>query len=493
MAYSSDMAGDLGLSEADCQSDDFLQYMSGFADTMPEMRSWCTPYTLSVAGNEISTGNMYGDGRAISVGEVVVDGNRWELQLKGAGCTPFCRGADGRAVIRSSLREFLASEAMHHLNVPTTRGLCLIMSRSESALREWLGERVYEPCAITCRVSRSFLRVGHLELFGRRARDAWDGPARRELEQIVRHLIAREYPECFEGDEDLYQLQAPLRRMLLPMARRMAQLPAEWWRVGFCQGNFQSDNCLLGGRTMDYGPFGFMECYNPRWCSWTDGIDKFSFRNQPKAAYQNFTSAVRSIECLLDADGRQEAQRVLRAFPSLMAEAFAEVRMQKLGFSFWDDNGARLCDDLLVLMEQSGADWTLTWRCLATIAQDWDELMESGSLLTPLQRCFYQALSPDLERAWSQWLWEWLTRLREEGDDPDEVASRMRQVSPKYVPRNWMLMEAYEAAESGSFQLAQELLNLFSSPYDEHPEFESRYFRLAPPEVRTRPGVYVMS
>ena len=180
VAYSPDVARDLGLSEEDCGSADFLQYVSGHVETMPKMRSWCTPYTLSVAGSEISTGNMYGDGRAISVGEVVVDGSRWELQLKGAGSTPFCRGADGRAVIRSSLREFLASEAMHQLNVPTTRSLSLIMSLSESALREWLGERVYEPCAITCRVSRSFLRVGHLELFGRRARDAWGESTERQ-------------------------------------------------------------------------------------------------------------------------------------------------------------------------------------------------------------------------------------------------------------------------------------------------------------------------
>ena len=308
----------------------------------------------------------------------------------------------------------------------------------------------------------------------------------------MRHLITREYPECLEHGEGT-DLQAPLRRMLLPMAKRMAQLPAEWWRVGFCQGNFQSDNCLLGGRTMDYGPFGFMERYNPRWCSWTGGIDKFSFGSQPKVAYQNFTSAIRSIECLLDTDGRKEAQTVLRAFPSLLAEAFAEVRMQKLGLSFWDERGAQLCDDLLTLMEQSGADWTLTWRCLATIAQDWEVLMECGSLTRPLQRCFYQSLTPDLEMAWSEWVWEWLSRLREEGDDPDDVASRMRQVSPKYIPRNWMLVEAYEAAESGSFQLAQDLLKLFSRPYDEHPEFERRYFRLAPPEVRTRVGVYVMS
>ena len=481
------MAADLKLNESDCQSVDFLRFMSGDTAVLPAMKAWCTPYTLSVAGNEISTGNMYGDGRTISVGEVLIDESRWELQLKGAGCTPFCRGADGRAVLRSSLREFLASEAMHHLNVPTTRALCVVMSTSDSALREWIGETLFEPCAMTCRVCSSFLRVGHLELFARRAREAWNNAGSTELQELVIHAMRREYPECLDESDP------EVSRMLRPMALRMSRLVAEWWRVGFCQGNFQSDNCHLGGKTLDFGPFGFMEKYNPRYCSWTGGAENFSFHLQPKAALANFRSAIRAIDSLLDSDGREEAQSLLREFPLLLAEAFADVRMQKLGLSFWDSDAAELCDDLLRLMEESQADWTMLWRQLAVVAQEWDDLMESGRLLQPLKSCFYAPLTPELEAAWSQWLWQYLTRLRGEGGDPDEVAENMRGANPKYVPRNWMLLEAYEAAEAGNFQVAERLQSLFMSPYDEHPEEEMRYFRLTPPDMRLRPGVTVMT
>ncbi|CAK9107751.1 unnamed protein product [Durusdinium trenchii] len=490
VAFSPSMAQVLGLQSSDCESQEFLHFMSGQVEVLPKMKSWCTPYTLSVAGNEISTGNMYGDGRAISVGEVLLHDDRWELQLKGAGCTPFCGGADGRAVLRSSLREFLASEAMYHLGVPSTWALCVVMSTSDTALREWVGETLFEPCAMTCRVARSFLRVGHLELFGRRARDFGSAEARLELEQLLRHVLAREYPECLDPQDD--SLRPALMRMLRPMGERMAQLMAQWWRVGFCQGNFQSDNCHLGGRTLDFGPFGFLERYNPRYCSWSGGAEHFSFRLQPKAALQNLASAIRAMDCLLDSEGREEGQQVLRDFPALLAEAFAEVRMEKLGLCFWDSDAARLCDELLQLMEASAADWTLLWRRLADVAQDWDELMEGGRLLEPLQGSFYLPLSPELEAAWSRWLLRWLTRLQGEGDC-EEVAQQMRRVNPKYVPRNWMLMEAYEAAEAGNFQVAQRLQQIFASPYEEHPEDEARYFRLAPVEMRTRPGVFVMS
>lgn len=490
VTFSPSMAAELNLDKADCESMDFLQFMSGYTEVLPKMTSWCTPYTLSVAGSEISTGNMYGDGRSISVGEVVMDdGKRWELQLKGAGCTPFCRGFDGRAVLRSSLREFLASEAMYHLNVPTTRALCLVMSESESAPREWLGETLFEPCAMTCRVSSSFLRVGHLELFARRARDGSWGDPGSELRQLVMHAMRREYPECWDADDTT---EPRVKRMLRPMALRMARLAAEWWRVGFCQGNFQSDNCHLGGKTSDFGPFGFMEKYNPHYCSWTGGAEHFTFRLQPKAALANFASAIRALESLLDSDGREEAQELLREFPSLLAEAFADVRMQKLGLSFWDSEAAQLSDELLRLMERSQADWTLTWRQLALVAEEWDDLMETGSLLEPLDGCFYQPLSHDLERHWSQWLYAWLTRLRGEGA-PEAAAECMRSVNPKYVPRNWMLLEAYEAAEAGNFQVSERLQSLFASPYAEHPEEEARYFRLTPPEMRLRPGVTVMT
>ena len=242
-------------------------------------------------------GNGYGDGRAISVGEVVVEGARWEMQLKGAGPTPFCRGADGRAVLRSSVREFLASEAMDALGVPTTRALSLVVSGTDTVQRPWyadsppggqaepqlpgpddprlarfppeqrlmlieqlrleLKERAKSPnimideqCAITCRVSPSFLRVGHLDLFGRRAAAPGATEAQREeLALLVQHVLDREYPELLPTAP----LQERAVALMGAVADRLAHMVAEWLRVGFCQGNFNADNCLVGGRTMDYG------------------------------------------------------------------------------------------------------------------------------------------------------------------------------------------------------------------------------------------------
>lgn len=318
VSFSPSMAAEIGLNEETCTSDDFVAFFSGDIDRVPGFKSWATPYALSIYGKEMyqncpfGTGNGYGDGRAISVAEVVNEkGVRWELQLKGGGRTPFCRGGDGRAVLRSSVREFLASEAMHHLGISTTRALSLVASATENVNRPWYSgsknsdselptlddprlkmypsnvrplviERVKmslrEPdtmvpstCAITCRTAASFLRVGQVELYGRRVRQK-SGAAKKlaveELKMILEHVMFREYPH-------LSPLAAPAttatatststvppsslpfeKRVLLlvsSVSERISRLTSEWIRVGYTQGNFNSDNCLVGGRTMDYG------------------------------------------------------------------------------------------------------------------------------------------------------------------------------------------------------------------------------------------------
>lgn len=220
-------------------------------------------------------------------------GARWELQLKGSGTTPFSRGGDGRAVLRSSIREFLVSEAMHAMRVPTTRALCLVASGSQYTRRMWYKENdatrhdhppdhmVVERCAITCRAAPSFLRVGHLELWARRAARGVDGAA-AELRALVEHALGREFADTVDP-------QQPERQRLLAMVRafaeRQAELSIAWLRVGYVQGNMNSDNCLLSGRTMDYGPFGFMERYEPLWSPFTSDMErKFGFERQPLAA-----------------------------------------------------------------------------------------------------------------------------------------------------------------------------------------------------------------
>jgi len=269
IAHSKNFFSELGFSDALATSEDFVRMFSGDASRLPEpMRKhgWATGYALSIYGTEyyeqcpFRTGNGYGDGRAISIFEGVINDQRWEMQLKGGGRTPYCRGADGRAVLRSSIREFLAQEHMHALRVPTSRALSLYTSKTQTVKRPWFTRGSYsrdpevmidEAVAITTRVAPSFIRVGQLELFGRRARKNEHPKAMEELETILLHLIDREYSDVI--DEHL-----PMEEKVLILARefrkRLTSLVANWIRVGYCQGNFNSDNCAAGGFTLDYGP-----------------------------------------------------------------------------------------------------------------------------------------------------------------------------------------------------------------------------------------------
>lgn len=272
---------------------------------------WATGYALSIYGTEyymqcpFQTGNGYGDGRAISVLEAVINNKRWEFQLKGAGRTPYCRGADGRAVLRSSVREFLAQEHMHSLGVPTSRSLTLFTSKKEQVTRPWFRDNSYskdpevmieEDVAITTRVAPSFIRVGQLELFGRRARKNEHPKAYDELKKIVLHLIHREYSDSINQD---LNLEEKIIALAIEFKERLTSLVANWIRVGYCQGNFNSDNCATGGFTLDYGPFGFIDMFDPKYQPWTGGGMHFSFFNQPKAAQKNFKSFCSALKPLL--------------------------------------------------------------------------------------------------------------------------------------------------------------------------------------------------
>ncbi|MEO6698678.1 MAG: protein adenylyltransferase SelO family protein, partial [Paraperlucidibaca sp.] len=314
VAHSANFFRELGFADSLAQSADFVRMFSGDLAQVPQpMRTvgWATGYALSIYGREYTqqcpfqTGNGYGDGRAVSVLEAVINGRRWEMQLKGGGRTPYCRGADGRAVLRSSVREFLAQEHMHALGVPTSRALSLYVSKTEKVQRPWYAEGsrsqdpdrlITEAIAISTRVAPSFIRVGQLELFGRRARKQEHPNALQELEQIVLHLIAREYAEVIDQ-----RLSTTEQVLLLAreFRRRLTSLVANWIRVGYCQGNFNSDNCAAGGYTLDYGPFGFCEVFNPHYQPWTGGGQHFSFLNQPVAAERNFHMFCTALRPLL--------------------------------------------------------------------------------------------------------------------------------------------------------------------------------------------------
>ena len=493
VAHSSTLFTELGLSEALAHDAQFRRLFSGDISVAIEpMRpfGWATGYALSIYGTEyiqqcpFGTGNGYGDGRAISVFEGVFNGKRWEMQLKGGGPTPYCRGADGRAVLRSSVREFLAQEFMHALGVPTSRSLTLYVSRAETVRRPWYSpnSRSFDPdilvdnaAAITTRVAPSFLRVGQLELFARRARSNAHPGALDELRMIVAHLIERNYrPEIDPGlafSDQVVELARLFRG-------RLTAVVANWIRVGYCQGNFNSDNCAAGGFTLDYGPFGFCELFDPRFQPWTGGGDHFSFFNQPVAAEANFQMFWAALRVLLadQAEAVEQLDQIRDGFAEAMQQEIEAMWASKLGLPSYD---AALVNELLELMVSSRLDYTIFFRRLSDIPDDLASLKES----------FYLPSAEELDVRWMQWLQRWRHQIAA-GGDLNATSEAMKRVNPSVAWREWLVAPAYQQAEQGDTSLIRELQAVFSHPYDALPaELAAKYDQLRPREFFNAGGV----
>jgi len=493
VAHSSTFFAELGLDDQLAYSGDFTQFFSGDLSQAPEpMKNygWATGYALSIYGTEYTeqcpfrTGNGYGDGRAISVLEAVLNGKRWEMQLKGGGRTPYCRGADGRAVLRSSVREFLAQEHMHALQVPTSRSLSLFVSQTETVDRPWYFEgsqsadpeiMVSNPVAITTRVAPSFLRVGQLELFARRARNSQSTETLNELRMIVQHLIEREY-----ADEITSTLTFEERILALAAAfcDRLTSLVANWIRVGYCQGNFNADNCACGGYTLDYGPFGFCELFDPVFQPWTGGGRHFSFLNQPVAAEKNFGMFCKSLSVLLNDNptALDKLDIIKRSFGDIMEAKMATMWASKLGVERYDEN---LVMSLLRLMVKTSVDYTLFFRELSGLPDD----------VSALQKSFYKAPTAELVDEWSAWLSRWHEQVTNQ-QKIDAVSQQMKAVNPKYTWREWLIVPAYQQAANGNFALIEELQQVLNNPYQEQSEhIENKYYQLRPQEFLYAGGV----
>jgi len=493
VAHSPSLFDELGLSDGLAQDDEFRRLFSGDISVAREpMRpwGWATGYALSIYGTEyiqqcpFGTGNGYGDGRAISVFEGIFQGHRWEMQLKGGGPTPYCRGADGRAVLRSSVREFLAQEFMHALGVPTSRSLTLYMSRSETVRRPWYSPNsrsfdpdilVDNPAAITTRVAPSFLRVGQLELFARRARSEAHPGALNELQMIVHHLIERNYrPEI---DPAL-----PFSDQVVELARlfrqRLTALVAHWIRVGYCQGNFNSDNCAAGGYTLDYGPFGFCELFDPRFQPWTGGGEHFCFFNQPVAAEANYQMFWAALRLLLtdNAEALAKLDQLRDGFSETMEQEIEAMWASKLGLAHYD---AELVNELLELMVLTKVDTTIFFRKLSSIPEN----------LAALQASFYLPSPEPLDARWSQWLQRWRNHITGRGD-VFGISAAMKRVNPTVTWREWLVAPAYQQAGLGDSSLIKELQQVFRHPYDElSAELGVKYDRLKPQDFFNTGGV----
>ena len=470
VSHSPSLFRELGLPDALAQDVGFRRIFSGdLADAPAPLRptGWATGYALSIYGTEYTeqcpfgTGNGYGDGRALSVAEVVHDGRRWELQLKGGGPTPYCRGGDGRAVLRSSVREFLAQEYMHALGVPTSRSLSLFASTTETVMRPWYaeGSNAFNPdimkphrVAISTRVAPSFLRVGQVELFGRRVRSNAHPGALEELRMLVAHAIEREHDATIDRS-------MPFGEQVVALAQqhraRLTSLVANWIRVGYCQGNFNSDNCALGGFTLDYGPFGFVEAFDPWFQPWTGGGKHFSFLNQPAAAEANFHMLCGALRHLVaDDDTRRSAlDEVRQSFAREMEVALTSMWAAKLGLERFD---ADVYASLIPLMHRSRVDYTLFFRALCALPTD----------VTPLEATFYTQPTAELRQEWQAWLDGWHQRRADSGTrDPELVQAAMEQANPRYAWREWLVAPAYEAAERGDYARVRGLQSVFCAPY----------------------------
>lgn len=493
VAHSSTLFHELGLSESLVHDDQFRRLFSGDISAATEpMRpyGWATGYALSIYGSEyiqqcpFGTGNGYGDGRALSVFEGVFNGRRWEMQLKGGGPTPYCRGADGRAVLRSSVREFLAQEFMHALEVPTSRSLTLYVSRSETVRRPWYTPNsrsfdpdilVSNPAAITTRVAPSFLRVGQLELFARRVRRQAHPEALNELRMIVAHLIERNYRQEIEPG---LQFSDQVLELAGLFRARLTSLVANWIRVGYCQGNFNSDNCAAGGYTLDYGPFGFCELFDPRFQPWTGGGEHFSFFNQPAAAEANFQMFWSALRSLLEDNTEALARldQIRDGFAEAMQQEIEVMWASKLGLISYD---ATLVNELLQLMVHSKVDYTILFRRLSAIPEQLSALNES----------FYLPNSDELDRQWTQWLQRWRAQITANGN-LNETSAAMKRVNPAVTWREWLIAPAYQQAAEGDTTAIQELQAVFRHPYAElSPELAATYDRLKPREFFNAGGV----
>ena len=505
IAHSKNFFDELGFCHSLATSEDFKRMFSGDNSQLPEpLRKigWATGYALSIYGTEyyeqcpFKTGNGYGDGRAISILEAVINGKRWEMQLKGGGKTPYCRGADGRAVLRSSIREFLAQEHMHALGVPTSRSLSLYVSQTEKVGRPWFLKDSYskdpevmieESVAISTRVAPSFLRVGQLELFGRRARKNEHPKAKEELEMIVLHLIDREYSSVINKNLTKEEKVILLAR---EFRSRLTSLVANWIRVGYCQGNFNGDNCAAGGFTLDYGPFGFIDMFDPKYQPWTGGGIHFSFLNQPQAAERNFRMFCKAIEPLLESHENklQELENIVGGFPKIMQEKMTKMWASKLGLQNFNLN---IFNELIKLMLESSVDYTIFFRELSC-------LPDNISLLT---KSFYGDTINDekILKSWSEWLKKWKLLINETNpiyinamtqESSKRLSEEMKQVNPKYTLREWFLVPAYEEAEKTNYKLIKELQEVMTNPYAEQlSEVEKKFYKEKPSEFFEVAGI----
>jgi len=490
VAYSREVAELLGIDSEDCESEFFVDLFSGNKQ-LPGM----DPFAMCYGGHQFGNwAGQLGDGRVINLGEIKNrKGEHWTLQLKGTGLTPYSRGADGLAVLRSSVREFLCSEAMHHLGVPTTRALSLLET-GQQVVRDMFynGDAKYEPGAIVCRVAPSFIRMGSFQLFP--FRDELD-----ELKQFLDFTIKSDFPHLLADGADLSDQAQSFEvygKWFTEVCRTTAELMVHWMRVGFVHGVMNTDNLSILGLTIDYGPYGWLEDYNPGWTpNTTDAQGKrYAFGKQPEIAQWNLQQLANAVYQMMKVV--EPFQEGLLEYARTYNKGWQNMMASKLGFEAFDGStDEALINAVQQVLLLTETDMTLFYRHLADINTDVDlDSTSDEELMAPLMVAYYkpEQLNDQIKARTGEWLRAYIKRLNQDERADTERKAAMNRVNPKYVLRNYLAQLAIDKAEEGDYSEVNELLDVLRNPYDHQPDKE-RFAKKRPDWARHRAGCSMLS
>jgi uncharacterized protein YdiU (UPF0061 family) len=491
IAWSREVGELVGIDDAAAHDPLFAEAFAGNA-----LLDGMEPYSANYGGHQFGQwAGQLGDGRAITLGEVVTqpgaNPNRWELQLKGAGLTPYSRHADGRAVLRSSIREFLCSEAMHHLGVPTTRALSLVAT-GEPVMRDMFydGHARPEPGAVVCRVAPSFIRFGNFEL-----------PASRRdlplLEQLVDFTIARDFPELAphgpDRSADPALRQSVRAAWFAEVCERTARMVAHWMRVGFVHGVMNTDNMSILGLTIDYGPYGWIDNFDLEWTpNTTDaGMRRYRFGQQAQIAYWNLARLAEALAPAFPSIDDLEAG--LDRYAGTYEAATRAHVAAKLGLRECGDDDLDLMQSLYDWMHAAEVDMTIFFRRLAACEWTGGVTELTTAVDEQLREASYDPAKAQAHAGeWQAWLTRYQARLQRDNLPAEERRARMGAANPKYVLRNYLAQEAIDRAEQGDERGITDLLELLRRPYDEQPAAE-RFAQRRPDWARHRAGCSMLS
>ncbi|MGB2127945.1 MAG: protein adenylyltransferase SelO, partial [Flavicella sp.] len=471
---SREIAADLGLSEGDILSKTFLQYFTGNKQ-IPNTN----PYAMCYGGHQFGNwAGQLGDGRAINLTEIESKGKQWTLQLKGAGETPYSRTADGLAVLRSSVREYLCSEAMFHLGIPTTRALSLALT-GDKVLRDILynGNQAYEKGAIVCRVAPSFLRFGNYELPASRGDNA-------TLKKLVDYTIIHHFKELGTPSKETYI------SFFKEVSNKTLKTIIEWQRVGFVHGVMNTDNLSILGLTIDYGPYGWLEGYNHNWTpNTTDSQHKrYRYANQPNIGLWNLLKLANALYPLVNEV--KPFEEILENYKVQFDLQYHTMYCNKLGLKINNHEDKQLIASLEDALHLTETDMTLFFRNLSKLKKS----DTAENCLLKIQDAFYVAkeVKENTKETWLKWFQNYTQRLLLEKESDEERQKAMNLVNPKYVLRNYMAQIAIEAADKGDYSVVEELYQLLKKPYDEQQNSE-KWFVKRPDWARNKVGCSMLS